>query len=68
MDDSYPSYPPSHLLIAPLGVDCKFAVVTIKNCAFSALTLSALKTRKETVVEPLEVKTDFGQADHMEVR
>ena len=23
--------PPSHLLIAPLGVDCKFAVVTIKK-------------------------------------
>ena len=30
-DSSLPSYPPTHLLIAPLGVDCKFAVVTIKK-------------------------------------
>jgi hypothetical protein len=34
---------------------------------FSALTLSALKTRKETVVEARVVKPDLGQADHMEV-
>lgn len=34
---------------------------------FSALTLSALKTRKETAVEARVVKPDLGQAEHMEV-
>ena len=34
-DSSFPSYPPSHLLIASLGVDCKFAVVTIKKGHFN---------------------------------
>jgi len=60
-DSSLPSYPPSHLLIAPLGVDCKFAVVTIKkkkHVSECSASRSDRFTFKKEPLEPLDRSCD----------